>query len=267
MWMAKWAKSKIPKKFVPNCSLYLIMPIFSSSAKPKILNPLQGSVWPHCQHTHTQQNKTECMAMRDLTSRPVVFLGRCGSLIVHGFVMGPLQFQSTVQNSQLALKKQHFGYVGFHEKFDTLPLKPKLKPTKTDPSFRKIHSSPYKTRYGWPSGQGVRVLLITGLRWTHKNVRNMLINHWKQIEHTYNLWPAASNNRTDFTKCIWACGMPHPGFTSCNWPWVNNSSTSSKLLNQDDPRGRNPPWPSEYSTTGEYPSACTQIYIANVVVT
>ena len=27
----------------------------------------------------------------------------------------------------------------------------------------------------------------TGLDWTHKNVRNKLINHWKQIEHTYNL--------------------------------------------------------------------------------
>ena len=91
------------------------------------------------------------MAMGDLTSRPVFFLGRCGSLIVQGFVMGPLQFHSTVQNPQLALKKQHFGYVGFHEKFDTFPIKPKL----TLVSERSTHHPTKLYRYGSPSGQGV----------------------------------------------------------------------------------------------------------------
>ena len=48
----------------------------------------------------------------------------------YGFVLGLLPFQSTGQ-------KQQIGYVGFQKKFDTPPLKP----TKTEPSFRKLNSN------------------------------------------------------------------------------------------------------------------------------
>ena len=66
MWMDKWVMSRctqIHKKFVPNCFiLYLMMPknsIFSPSAKIKVctLSKVPPPVWPHHQHTHTQQVK------------------------------------------------------------------------------------------------------------------------------------------------------------------------------------------------------------------
>ena len=52
------------------------------------------------------------------------------------------------------LKNSHFACAGFQEKFDTPPLKP----TKTEPSFRKLNSPPTKLHYAFsrlPPGQGV----------------------------------------------------------------------------------------------------------------
>ena len=87
-------------------------------------------VWPHHQHTHkTSKNFT------------------------YGFVLGPLQFQSTGQNTHLT-SKSHFGYAGFQEKFDT----PRLKPAKTEPSFRKLNSPPTKVRMLFPAHLQAREL-------------------------------------------------------------------------------------------------------------
>ena len=45
------------------------------------------------------------------------------------------------------LKNSNFGYAGFQEKFDTPPLKP----TKTEPSFRKLNSPPTKLGMLFPA--------------------------------------------------------------------------------------------------------------------
>ena len=73
---------------------------------------------------------------------------------MYGFVLGPLQFQSTGQNTHLISKTVIFDYVGFQEKFDTPPLKP----TKTEPSFRKLNSSPTKLCMLFPAHLQAREL-------------------------------------------------------------------------------------------------------------
>ena len=60
-----------------------------------------------------------------------------------GFVLGPLQFQSTGQ-THIWPQNQQFGSVVFHKIFDT----PTVKTTKTEPSFRKLNSSPTKLAIG-----------------------------------------------------------------------------------------------------------------------
>ena len=52
------------------------------------------------------------------------------------------------------LKSSNFGYAGFQEKFDTPPLKP----TNTEPSFRKLNSPPTKLRMLFPAHLQAREL-------------------------------------------------------------------------------------------------------------
>ena len=52
------------------------------------------------------------------------------------------------------LKSSHFGYAGFQEKFDTPPLKP----TNTEPSFRKLNSPPTKLCMLFPAHLQAREL-------------------------------------------------------------------------------------------------------------
>ena len=124
---------KVHKTFAPNCFLYLIMPIFSPSATIKIctLSKAPPSVWPHHQHTHkTSEN------------------------LRYWFVLGPFQFQSRGQNIPLTSKSAIWLCWLSRKSWHT-----PLKPTKTEPSFRKLNSPPTKLGMLFPAhlhvGRGV----------------------------------------------------------------------------------------------------------------
>ena len=62
-------------------------------------------------------------------------------------------FNSSLQDT-FELKNSNFGYAGFQEKFDTPPLKP----TKTEPSFRRLNSPPTKLGMLFPAHLQAREL-------------------------------------------------------------------------------------------------------------
>ena len=72
---------------------------------------------------------------------------------MYGFVLGPLQFQSTSQNT-FDLKNSNCGCAGFQEKFDTPPLKPTIAET----SFRNLNSLPTKLCMLFPTHLQARQL-------------------------------------------------------------------------------------------------------------
>ena len=107
--------------------------IFSPSAKIKIctLSKAPPPVWPHHQHTHkTSKNFT------------------------YGFVLGPLQFQSTGQNTHLTSKAVILAMLAFKKNSTHLHSKP----TNTEPSFRKLNSPPTKLRMLFPAHLQAREL-------------------------------------------------------------------------------------------------------------
>ena len=63
----------------------------------------------------------------------------------YGFVLGPLQFQSTGQNTHLTSKTVILAILALKNS-----TQPHSKPTKTEPSFRKLNSPPTKLCMHFP---------------------------------------------------------------------------------------------------------------------
>ena len=96
---------------------------------------------------------------------------------MYGFVLGPLRFQSTSQNTHLTSKAVILAVLAL---FDTPPLKP----TKTETSFRKLNSLPTKLRMLFPTHLQAREL---GLQ----TYSLSLTLEWSQVTHT----PASIKSR------------------------------------------------------------------------
>ena len=91
---------------------------------------------------------------------------------MYGFFLGPLQFQSTSQNTHWP-QNSNFGCAGFQEKFDTPPLKP----TKTETSFTKVNSPPTKLHTLFPTHLQARELCP-------QTYSLSLLIEWSQVTHT-----------------------------------------------------------------------------------
>ena len=141
MWTVGWATSKCTQDSQNVCTKSFLYLVYNAK-KPSIFRPSANivistlsmaptPVWQHHQHTHeTSKN------------------------FVYGLVLGPLQFQSTGQNTPFNLKINNFDSSGIQEKFNTPPLKP----NQNWAQLQKPQLTPYKTLYAFfrsPSGQGV----------------------------------------------------------------------------------------------------------------
>ena len=71
------------------------------------------------------------------------------------------------------LKNSNFACAGFQEKFDTPPLKP----TKTEPSFRKLNSPPTKLRMFYPAH-------LQASKLCPQTYSLSLPLEWSQVTHT-----------------------------------------------------------------------------------
>ena len=118
MWTDGWVMSKSTHKihqiFVPNCFLYLIMPK-NSIFRPSVKIKCAPSPRPHPQSDHIINTH------------------------MYGFVLGPLQFQSTGQNAHLT-SKAIIWLCWLSRKNQHTPS------LKTEPNLRKANSRTFATR-------------------------------------------------------------------------------------------------------------------------
>ena len=91
---------------------------------------------------------------------------------MYGFVLGPLQFHSTSQNTHLTSKAVILPVLA-SKKFDMPPLKP----TKTETSFRELNSLPTKLHMLFPTHLQARELCP-------QTYSLSLPLEWSQVTHT-----------------------------------------------------------------------------------